>query len=100
MLDMSDNRIFQESHRLEDSLSLNGWILSNNLGKGRSLKDVKIYVAVVPRASDNVELGQAVTGSDGYFGFNVGDFYGKAVCVAIIAFVFVKVLGAELISDD
>ena len=75
---MSDNRIFQESHRLEDSLSLNGWILSNNLGKGRSLKDVKIYVAVVPRASDNVELGQAVTGSDGYFGFNVGDFYGKA----------------------
>ena len=75
---MSDNRIFQETHRLEENLSLNGWILSNNLGKGRSMKDVKMYVAVVPRTNDNLEMGQAVTGSDGYFGFNMRDFYGKA----------------------
>ena len=75
---MSDNRIFQETHRLEEDLGLNGWILSNNIGKDRSMKDVKIYVAVVPRTSDNIEMGQAVTGSDGYFGFNMSDFYGKA----------------------
>ncbi|MCQ2064290.1 MAG: hypothetical protein MJY66_00340 [Bacteroidaceae bacterium] len=75
---MSDNRYFQETHRLEENLSLNGWIMSNSLGKGRSLKDVKMYVAVVPRTNDNLEMGQAVTGSDGYFGFNMRDFYGKA----------------------
>ena len=75
---MSDNRVFNESRRLEDSLSLNGWIMTNKLTKDRSMKDVKIYVAVVPHNSETVELGQAVTGQDGYFGFNMKDFYGEA----------------------
>lgn len=75
---MTDNRMFNETKRLEDSLSLNGWIMSNNIGKDRNLDNVKIYVAVVPRTNDNLELGQAVTGQDGYFGFNMRDFYGSA----------------------
>lgn len=75
---MTDNRVFHENKRLEDSLSLNGWIMTNRLTKDRVMDNVKIYVAVLPRTNDNLELGQAVTGQDGYFGFNMKDFYGKA----------------------
>ena len=75
---MSDNRIFHEQKRMEDSLSLNGWIMSNTLGKDRSLENVRIMVAIAPHDGSNVELGQVVTGPDGYFGFNMQDFYGKA----------------------
>ena len=75
---MTDNRVFHENKRLEDSLSLNGWIMTNRLTKDRAMNNVKIYVAVVPRVNDNVEFGQAVTGKDGYFGFNMKGFYGQA----------------------
>lgn len=75
---MTDNRVFHENKRLEDSLSLNGWIMTNRLTKDRAIDNVRIYVAVVPHSNGNIELGQAVTGKDGYFGFNMKDFYGKA----------------------
>jgi len=75
---MSDNHTFTERKRLEDSLSLNGWIMTNRIGKDRNMSNVKVLIAVSPTENDIVELGQSITGTDGYFGFNMRDFYGKA----------------------
>ena len=75
---MTDNRAFQETHRIETSLSLNGIIMSNHIIlKDFAKNKVKIYVALSPRTGEYVEYGQYITDKNGYFGFDTRDFYGK-----------------------
>ena len=67
---------YTERHRLEDSLMLNGWILS---GTGRKpLSGVKVMAAVMPEDKTQTSRYEMVTDSTGYFGFNVTDFYDYA----------------------
>lgn len=74
---MTDNKVFKETRRMETSLSLNGMIMTNRITRDRAMDDVKVYVAVSPRDGEYVEYGQAVTDKNGYFGFDMRDFYGK-----------------------
>ena len=73
---MTGQTNFREVHRLEDSLSVNGWILSPFL-------DIKLdgmgVVGIVEHPEwDGVELFSTNSAQGGYFGFNVSDFNGKA----------------------
>jgi len=74
---MTDNKVFKETHRMETNLSLNGMIMTNRITRDRAMDDVKVYVAISPRDGEYVEYGQAVTDKNGYFGFDMKDFYGK-----------------------
>ena len=75
---MTDNKVFTEKRRIETGLTLNGTIMSNRISRERKMDDVKVYVAVSPNNGDYVEYGQFVTDKNGYFGFDMQDFYGKA----------------------
>ena len=81
---MSNNSFFVEEHRMEDSLSVNGWITSfwNNKKK---LEGVNTYITITPYDNDSiVEYGMYTTEKIGYFGFNTKDFYGKADLVILL----------------
>ena len=75
---MTDNKVFNEKHRMETGLSLNGTIMTNRIFRDRTMDDVKVYVAISPNDAEYVEYGQFVTDKNGYFGFDMKDFYGKA----------------------
>ena len=73
---MTGQTKFSEVHRLEDSLSVNGWVLSPFL-------DIKLdgmgVVGIVEHPEwDGVELFSTNSAQGGYFGFNVSDFNGEA----------------------
>ena len=81
---MSNNRFFVEKHRLEDSISVNGWITSVWNDK-KKLEGVNTYVSIVPLDNDSVvEYGKCTTGETGYFGFSSMDFYGGADLVVLL----------------
>ncbi|HOD69260.1 MAG: hypothetical protein ACOX32_09505 [Bacteroidaceae bacterium] len=81
---MSGKVPFNERHRLEDSLSVNGWVTSYWSNKVK-LGDVKVYITVAPQGNDlPVQYAQYTTGKDGYFGFNVLDFYDEADLVMLL----------------
>lgn len=67
---------FQELHRIEESLTLNGWVLSR-IGK-KPMEGVKVGAAVVPEDKSKTELFSVMTAPDGYFGFNLSDFEDEA----------------------
>lgn len=75
---MTDNKVFRETRRMENSLTLNGEILTNRILRNRAMDDVKVLVSISPRENGDVEYGQAITDRNGYFGFDMKDFYGKA----------------------
>ena len=75
---MTDNKVFTEKRRMETGLTLNGSIMNNRIIRDRTMDDVKVYVAIAPQNGENVEYGQFVTDMNGYFGFDMQDFYGKA----------------------
>ena len=98
---MSGQKFFEEQHRMEDSLSVNGWVTSV-LSKKVKLNEVKTYITVAP--VDNtlqVQYAQQTTGSDGYFGFNVMDYYDKADLVMLLERTnnFAKNTGANIILE-
>ena len=67
---------FEEKHRVEEGLTVNGWILSYR--KREPLPDISIYSALMP--DDDKTLFESYdyeTDSTGYFGFDLSDFYGK-----------------------
>ena len=75
---MTDNKAFQETHRMETGLSLNGMITTNHIILKDFAKDkIKVYVALSPRTGEYVEYGQYITDKNGYFGFDTREFYGK-----------------------
>ena len=73
---MAGLKEFEERHRVEEGLTMNGWILS--YGKREPVSDIGIYASVIP--DDDKRLFESFdyqTDSTGYFGFNLSDFYGR-----------------------
>lgn len=74
---MTGRKKFTETHRQEESLTLNGWIL-NPSGK-KTMGNVEVLGAVMPQDKTLSETYIYTTDSSGYFGFDIGvDFYDKA----------------------
>ena len=73
---MTGQKEFEEKHRVEEGLTVNGWILSYR--KRKPLPDISIYSALMP--DDDKTLFESFdyqTDSTGYFGFDLTDFYGR-----------------------
>jgi hypothetical protein len=67
---------FNEKHRIEEGLTMNGWILS--FGRRRPVSDINVYATLMPEKDKTLfESFEYHTDSTGYFGFDLTDFYGK-----------------------
>lgn len=73
---MTGQKKYAEKHRIEDSLTMNGWVLSYS--KRNPVSDIDVYASVVPEDKTRFETFEYHTDSTGYFGFDLTDFYGKA----------------------
>ena len=74
---MTGQRHFAEKHRMEESLTLNGWIL-NSSGK-KKMEGVEVTASLVPQDKTLTEIYSYKTDTLGYFGFDIGaEFYDKA----------------------
>ena len=73
---MTGQKEFEEKHRVEESLTMNGWILS--YGRREPVSDISIYAALMPNDDKTLfESFDYQTDSTGYFGFDLSDFYGR-----------------------
>ena len=73
---MTGLKEFEEKHRVEESLTMNGWILS--YGRRVPVSDIGVYASIIPE--DDKKLFESFdyqTDSTGYFGFDLSDFYGR-----------------------
>ena len=67
---------FEEKHRVEEGLTMNGWILS--FTKRDPVSDIGVFANVIPDDDKTLFEGfEYLTDSTGYFGFDLSDFYGK-----------------------
>ncbi len=67
---------FVERHRIEDSLTMNGWLLS--YVKREPVKEVTVSASFRPNENKSrFESFKFRTDTNGYFGFDLSDFYGK-----------------------
>ena len=73
---MTGIETFTERHRIEDSLTMNGWVLSYT--RRKPVADIDVYASVIPQDKTKFETFKYHTDSTGYFGFDLRDFYGKA----------------------
>lgn len=74
---MAGLKEFVERHRVEEGLTMNGWILS--YGRREPVSDIGVYASVQPEEDKMMfESFDYQTDSTGYFGFDMSDFYGKA----------------------
>ena len=73
---MTGLEYFSEKHRIEDSLTMNGWVLS--YAKREPVSDISVVASVMPDDRKRFESFEYVTDTTGYFGFDLSDFYGKA----------------------
>ena len=74
---MTGQKDFSERHRMEESLTLNGWIL-NSSGK-KKMSGVEVTASLVPQDKTLTEIYSYTTDTMGYFGFDIGaEFYDKA----------------------
>ena len=74
---MTGRKLFTERHRMEESLTLNGWVL-NPSGK-KTMEGIEVTAALVPQDKTLTETYSYTTDSTGYFGFDIGaEFYDKA----------------------
>ena len=65
-----------EKHRVEDSLTMNGWVMSYfNYEK---LENVEVMATLTPQDKSRFEQFEYVTDTTGYFGFDLADFYDNA----------------------
>ena len=67
---------WREQHRVEDSLTMNGWLLS--YATREKLPNVNVMSTLTPKDKTRFEQFEYTTDTTGYFGFDVSDFYGKA----------------------
>lgn len=67
---------FNEKHRIEDSLTMNGWILTYR--KREPVENVIVRGSVVPRDKSKFSSLLFHTEEIGYFGFDLNDFYNTA----------------------
>ena len=73
---MTGQKEFEEKHRIEEGLTMNGWILS--YGRRAPVSDINIYAALMPNDDKTLfESFDYQTDSTGYFGFDLSDFYGN-----------------------
>ena len=73
---MTGQKFFAEKHRIEDSLTMNGWVLSYS--RRIPVSDIDVFASVVPDDKTKLETFEYHTDTTGYFGFDLSDFYGKA----------------------
>lgn len=73
---MAGLRNFEEKHRIEKNLTLNGWILSPSGNK--PISDIKVMAAIVPPDKKKTEQFNCITDTTGYFGLDISDFYDVA----------------------
>lgn len=74
---MTGQKFFAEKHRIEDSLTMNGWVLSYT--RREPVPDIDVFASVMPNDDKKLfETFQYHTDTTGYFGFDLSDFYGKA----------------------
>ena len=74
---MSGLEEFNERHRVEEGLTMNGWILSYK--KREPVSDIGLYANLIPQEDRKLfESYEYMTDSTGYFGFDLTDFYGNA----------------------
>lgn len=74
---MAGLKPFEAKHRIEEGITLNGWVL-NPSGK-KPLEGVTVLAAVVPENREDLEQFSLQTDKSGYFGFDIGvDFYNNA----------------------
>ena len=73
---ITGQKLFVERHRVEDSLTMNGWVLSH-LGRD-PVKNMTVSASLRPNEKKRrFESFKFQTDTNGYFGFNISDFYGK-----------------------
>ena len=76
-LTMTGQKEFKEKHRLEENLTVNGWVMNSSGNK--TMGDIEVTAAVMPQDKTLTETYSYKTDSSGYFGFDIGpEFYGKA----------------------
>ena len=76
-LTMTGQKEFHERHRLEKSLTLNGWVLNSSGNK--PMEGIEVLAALMPQDKRLSETYTYTTDSSGYFGFDIGaEFYDKA----------------------
>ena len=73
---MTGLKDFEEKHRIEEGLTMNGWIQSYH--KRKPVADIDIYATLVPDKKTfwSIDKFKLRTDSTGYFGFDLSDFYG------------------------
>ncbi len=68
---------FTERHRVEKSLTLNGWVMNSSGSK--PVEGIEVLGALMPADKTLTETYNCKTDSNGYFGFDIGaEFYDKA----------------------
>ncbi len=68
---------FTERHRVEQSLTLNGWVMNSSGSK--PVEGIEVLGALMPADKTLTETYNCKTDSNGYFGFDIGaEFYDKA----------------------
>ena len=74
---MTGLKDFEEKHRIEEGLTMNGWIQSYH--KRKPVADIDIYSTLVPDKKTfwSIDKFKHRTDSTGYFGFDLSDFYGE-----------------------
>ena len=74
---MTGQKFYAEKHRIEDSLTMNGWVLSYS--RRNPVSDIDVYASVMPNYDKTkFETFEYHTDTTGYFGFDLSDFYGEA----------------------
>ena len=74
---MTGQKEFDGKHRVEENLTVNGWIM-NSSGK-KPMDSIVVNAALIPNDKTLTEVYSYKTDSSGYFGFDLGpDFYDKA----------------------
>lgn len=66
---------YEELHRIENGITLNGWVLSPFFNN--KLNGIKVW-AYTTLPDSSFEEFSLKTEQNGYFGFNLSDFYGEA----------------------
>lgn len=69
---MAGIKPYREIHRMEDSISVNGWV--ETPGSRKPMDSIIVTAAAATPDRQLVERFRYVTGEDGYFGFNLSDF--------------------------
>ena len=74
---MTGQKEFSEKHRLEENLTVNGWIM-NSSGR-KPLDNIEVLASLMPNDKSLCESYSYMTDSSGYFGFDIGpELYDKA----------------------